>query len=306
MISHALVCDHGAGVVLKPPLEPMLARPADHLPVPGFLAGGAAYEPKWDGYRALVFVEHDGAVVQSRRGKDVTAAFPEIAAAATLQMPPGTVLDGELVVHVAGSLDFTALQRRIVAPARGRQMAAAQPAHFVAFDLLAVAGQDLRSQRFYLRRRKLESLMAASTAPLQLTPQTTDVEEARGWMEQYAATPVGLEGLVAKGLGEPYRGGRRGWLKVRVRDTVEVILGAVTGSRSRPERLVLGLHDDSGDLVVAGGTSPLSPRQRGELVPHLREPTGDHPWPDELPSDGWGASAEARSLSRWWTRWWWK
>lgn len=123
--------------MLKPPLEPMLARPVDRLPAPEALHGGAAYEPKWGGYRTVLFVDTDGVVVQSRRGKDITASFPEIAAAAGSQLPRGTVLDGELVVLGAGSLDFTALQRRIVSPRRGQQLAAEQPASFVAFDLLA-------------------------------------------------------------------------------------------------------------------------------------------------------------------------
>jgi ATP-dependent DNA ligase len=274
---------------LRPPLVPMLAKAADRLPAATALAGGAAYEPKWDGYRSVLFVDPDGVVVQSRRGKDITASFPDVADAAADQLPVGTVIDGELVVlGDGGTLDFAALQRRIVAPRRGRQIAVGQPASFVAFDLLAADGVDLRDRTFRERRHQLVDVMADSRPPLQLTPQTLDVEVARGWLRDYAQTPVGLEGVVVKGLGQPYRGGSRGWLKVRVRETVEVIVGAVTGTLRAPERLVLGMYDDTGELVVAGGTSSLSTRQRKNVVPWLRAPTTPHPWPAELPQGRMG------------------
>lgn len=267
----------------------MLARAVDRLPEPGALRGGAAYEPKWDGYRALLFVGPDAVVVQSRRGKDITASFPEVADAAAEQMPDGSVLDGELVVlGDDGKLDFTALQRRIVAPRRGREKAAEQPASFVAFDLLAAGDIDLREKPFAERRRQLQQLMARSRPPLQLTPQTVDVDVAHDWMRDYAAAPVGLEGVVVKALDQPYRGGSRGWLKVRVRDTVEVIVGAVTGTMNAPERLVLGTYDDTGELAVVGGTSTLSARQRKHLVPSLRAPAAPHPWPKEIPQGRMG------------------
>jgi ATP-dependent DNA ligase len=123
---------------------------------------------------------------------------------------------------------------------------------------------------------------------LQLTPQTRDYALASRWLADYAGSSVGLEGVVVKGLADPYLSGRREWLKVRVRDTVEVVVGAVTGGLDAPERLVLGLYDDAGELVVAGGTTALSARQREELGGLLREPSTPHPWPTELPQGRMG------------------
>ena len=273
--------------MLRPPVEPMLAQAVTRLPEPGALHGGAAYEPKYDGYRALLFVDASGVVVQSRRGKDISESFPEIAAAAGL-LPRGTVLDGELVVLVDGVLDFAALQRRLVSSRRARQLASDQPAHYVAFDLLAADGEDIRGQPFAARRRTLEGVLSGAAGRLQLTPQTNDPEVAAGWLEQYAAASVGVEGVVVKGLADRYQSGHRGWVKVRVRETVEVIVGAVTGTLVTPDRLVLGLYDAAGQLSVAGGTAPLSPRQRAQLTVLLQPPRVPHPWPTELPQGRMG------------------
>jgi ATP-dependent DNA ligase len=273
---------------MKPPVDPMLAQPVSRLPRPGALRGGAAYEPKYDGYRALIFVEGDRIFVQSRRGKDITGSFPEIASAAAEQLPTGTVVDGELVVLVDGVLDFAALQRRLVTARRARTLAVDLPAHFVAFDLLAADGEDIRALPFRERRAALEALPLPASGTLLLVPQTRDAAEAERWLEQYADASVGLEGIVAKGLADSYESGRRGWQKVRVRDTVDVIVAAVTGALEAPDRLILGLRDESGTLVVAGGTAPLSRRQREEVLPLLKEPGSPHPWPRELPQGRMG------------------
>ena len=272
--------------MLNPPVEPMLARPVEPLPHEDALPGGCAYEPKLDGYRALLLVSVAGCFVQSRRGKDMTSSFPDIASAAEEQLPAATVLDGELAVLGAdGVLDFAALQHRLAGGRRARALAAEQPASYVAFDLLwnPTLG-DLRSRPLSDRRDALEQLLHDSRPPLQLSPQTTDYDIAAEWMQQYAAAAVGLEGVVVKGLASRYETGRRGWLKVRVRHTAEAIVGAVTGTLAEPERLVLGYYDDVGTLIVAGSTSPLSPRQRTAVAPLLRPPAGMHPWPTEMPA----------------------
>jgi ATP-dependent DNA ligase len=275
--------------VLSPPLEPMLAKPVERLPAATALPGGCAYEPKFDGYRALLFISEQGCVVQSRRGKDITRSFPELAEAATHALTPGTVLDGELVIlGTDGVLDFAALQRRITGAARARSLAVKQPASFVAFDLLHAADADLRELSLAARRRTLETLLSEVRPPLQFSPQTTDPHLAASWLKQYAHTAVGLEGLVVKGLADRYQHGRRGWLKVRVRNTVEVLVGAVIGSRNVPERLVLALYDPQGQLFVVGGTGELSRRERDEIAHLLAEPRGDHPWPPELPTGRMG------------------
>jgi ATP-dependent DNA ligase len=274
--------------MLTVPQDVMLARAVNRLPEAGVLSGGCGYEPKWDGYRALVFRPDSGVVVQSRRGSDLTGAFPDIVAAAVTQLPAGVVLDGELVVWGEAGLDFSALQTRMVAPRRARALAAQRPASFVAFDLLAVNGRDIRSQPLRERRKQLELLMEQAKPPLQLTPHTTDLAQARAWLVDYAAAHVGVEGLVIKGLGERYQPGRRGWLKFRIRHTTEAVVGAVIGARDNPQRLVLGLYDASGSLRIAGGTSLLQPRERTALGSLLRPPAGTHPWPAELPAGRMG------------------
>jgi ATP-dependent DNA ligase len=131
--------------------------------------------------------------------------------------------------------------------------------------------------------------------PLQVTPATRDGDVAAVWLRDYTTADVGIEGLVIKGLGQAYRSGARAWLKLRSRTTVEAIVGAVTGTRSRPERLILGLHDRDGRLLIAGGTGPLSPTQQRQVSPHLRA-TADHPWPPELPPGRTGIFGRRRQL----------
>ena len=263
----------------------MLAKPVEVLPRPGALPGGCLYEPKWDGYRALVRVDEDGARIRSRHGVDLTGAFPDIARAAAGQLHPGSLLDGELVIWNAATsaLDFPALQRRLASPARAARLAAAEPASFVAFDILVDGGVVLTGQRLRERRRALERLVPLLSPPLQVTPATADHDVAAAWLRDYTTADVGVEGLVIKALGQPYRPGVRAWLKLRSRTTAEAVVGAITGTLARPDRLVLGLHDRAGRLRVAGTTAPLSPDQRRDLRPHLRPPAGEHPWPAVLP-----------------------
>ena len=149
------------------------------------------------------------------------------------------------------------------------------------FDVLAAGGDDLRGEPLRVRRRRLEDLLADAQPPLMLSPATTDREQAQEWLTKYAAAHVGIEGIVAKGLGQRYRGGARDWLKYRYRDTVDVIVGAVTGSLTSPERLILGLYRD-GELHIVGGTSALSITQQRLLAPLLAPPAGEHPWPQVI------------------------
>jgi len=154
----------------------MLAQPSAEVPSPAALIGGSWYEPKFDGYRCLVFVDDTAALVQSRRGHDITAAFPDVAAAAVAQLPPGTVVDGELVVWAGSGLDFSALQRRLVGGRTVGKLARQQPASVMLFDVLAVAGRDVRRHPLRDRRRLLEAVGVNMAPPLQLVPHTTDVD----------------------------------------------------------------------------------------------------------------------------------
>jgi len=162
--------------------------------------------------------------------------------------------------------------------ANARRLATERPANYVIFDLLAAGGDDLRDEPLRVRRQRLEHLLAHAEPPLMLSPATTDPEQAQEWVTKYAAAQVGIEGLVAKGLAQRYRGGARDWLKYRYRDTADVIVGAVTGSLMFPERLILGLYGDRA-LHIVGGTSALSAAQQRLLAPLLAPAASDHPWP---------------------------
>ncbi len=263
------------GLLVPPAVA--LARSVRELPAASAMPGGTRYEPKWDGFRTVV-VHDDEVSLWSRRAKNLTKSFPELAAAARAMIPPGCVVDGEAVVWIDGRLSFDALQRRLGTGAeRARRLASAQPASFVGFDMLAVAGHDVRRLPFDDRRRLLEELAGEWAPPLNLSPVTADVDEAREWMETLPA--AGIEGIVAKGGGQPYVGGARDWLKVKRRDTLDVVLAAVIGPRQRPEAVVVGLPDQDG-LRIVGRSTPLRPHEARQLGEHLRPPAGEHPWPE--------------------------
>lgn len=259
----------------------MLAKPAATLPAVGGLLGGTVYEPKWDGYRAILERTSAGCRVWSRKGADLAAGFPEIVQAALQQLEPSTVIDGELVVWRDGRLDFGALAPRLACRGRRGPRADLPPASFLAFDVLAAGDVDLRTKPLRDRRVVLEQLAGSWQPPMQLTPQTADPAEAQRWLTEYAAAEVGVEGLVAKGAGQRYLPGQRGWVKFRIRNTREATVGAVIGRVDQPVRLILGLRDAAGTLRVAGATHPLSSRESAELAAVLVR-TDDHPWPTEL------------------------
>ena len=256
----------------------MLAKPAATLPAGSALPGGTVYEPKWDGYRAILERTPEGCRVWSRNGADLTAGFPDIVDAACEQLQQGSVFDGELVVWREGRLDFAALAPRLAYRGRRRPPAQLAPAAFLAFDLLAADDADVRGEPLRVRRSLLEQLAETWRPPLQLTPQTADPAQARRWLEEY---DVGVEGLVAKGASQRYLPGQRGWVKLRIHNTQEATVGAVIGPVEQPVRLILGLVDGAGRLRVAGATHPLSSRESAELAAVLVG-ADDHPWPAEL------------------------
>jgi ATP-dependent DNA ligase len=263
-------------------VEPMLAAAVGEVPQPDALPGGCVYEPKWDGFRGIVSVDGQGRVtVASRRRKDLSSSFPDVVDAVLDQLGGPLVLDGELVVWAGGRLDFTALQQRLVAGRRLAALAAALPVSYVVFDVLAIAGEDLTASPWRARRARLEELMAGARPPLQLSPATTDRDEALVWFETWA--PVGVEGLVVKGRDQPYLPGQRRWLKVRHRQSAEAVVGAVVGTVAAPERLVLGAFDPGGVLRVVGTTGPLPSRVAQAVGAVLAIPVGEHPWPVEIP-----------------------
>lgn len=218
-----------------------------------------------------------GVSLWSRQGKNLTPYFPELAAAAA-EIPEGCVVDGEVVVWNGGRLDFDALQRRLsTGAAKVDRLAYAQPASYVAFDVLAVAGRDVRGIALEHRRALLEELASTWTPPMNLSPVTADYDEASDWLATMPAT--GIEGIVVKGATQRYEGGQRQWLKVKHRDTIDVIAGAVIGPMSRPEAVVVGLPV-AGELRIAGRSTPLPLHVARTLSTQLQPPEGEHPWPE--------------------------
>lgn len=280
---------------LTGPVAVELARAQESVPGRQALPGGCVYELKWDGYRLVVVRDHSTTRLWSRQGKDLTERFPDVAAAAHDALPPGTVVDGEVVIWDGARLSFDLLQRRLATGAgRVPRLAKDHPASYVAFDLLAADGRDLRDRPWTQRRRRLEEV-ARWEPPLQLSPTTEDVEVATGWMADYR--PAGIEGLVAKGRTTRYAPGQRGWLKVKSRETVEVVVGAVTGSLTRPQSVVAGLYR-ADELVVVGRSVPLTAAQSRSLGAVLLPAGPDHPWPDTISSSRFGGSGSRTSLSK--------
>ncbi|MFD6935211.1 ATP-dependent DNA ligase [Streptomyces goshikiensis] len=224
-------------------------------------APGLAYEPKFDGHRLVVVRTVEDVVLQARSGRIVTTAFPDLAAAAR-QLPAGTVLDGEAVVWHEGRTDFALVQRRAAATAaRAAVLAQSLPASYAAFDVLELAGLDLRARPYERRRALLVDLLLPLGPPLQPVPMTTDPELAATWYETLPAS--GIEGLVVKRLDQPYPAGRRGWRKLRHTNVRDAAVVGYTGSPRRPVALVLVLPvGDETPLV----SSPLTPALRAEMA----------------------------------------
>ncbi|MEJ8654739.1 ATP-dependent DNA ligase [Streptomyces sp. MS1.AVA.3] len=276
---------------LTPPIEPMLARSLDRLPTPGALPGGVVLEQKVDGYRAIAFVRRGRLFLQTRRGADLTHAFPDLADAAA-EVGKDVVLDGELVVPREGRLDFTVLQDR--ARRRGSTAAAsasANPAYLICFDVLEADDTELLAQSYAERRARLERLFADEVlaAPFALCPATPDFDVATSWLDP-AWGAAGIEGVVAKGRAQRYRPGERAWIKVRRRDTHEAVVGAVTGGVQRPTTVLLGRYDDRGRLHFIGRSVPLAKRLQSDLAENLAAAAADHPWTGRSFSAGWGSN----------------
>lgn len=234
---------------------------------------GLAYEPKFDGHRLVVVRTEADVLLQARSGRIVTNAFPDLAAAAR-QLPAGTVLDGEVVVWHAGRTDFALVQRRAAATAaRAAVLAQTLPASYAAFDVLELAGLDVRGRPYERRRALLVDLLLPLGPPLQPVPMTTDPELAATWYETLPAS--GIEGLVVKRLDQTYPAGRRGWQKLRHTDVRDAAVVGYTGTPRRPLALVLVLPvGDETPLV----SSPLTAALRAEVAAEVAA-RGEDPAP---------------------------
>ncbi|MFJ5212792.1 ATP-dependent DNA ligase [Streptomyces nigra] len=287
-------------MTLIPPIEPMLAEARRELPPHRSLPGNLVAEQKPDGFRVVLFARPGLVMVQSRRGADLTPAFPEIATAASA-LSEALVLDGELVVAAKGRLHFGELQKR----ARRRRSSAAQaaaehPANLIVFDVLEAGGKELLDRPYRERRAMLEDLFARDVlgAPFTLCPATPDRATALEWLDP-AWGEVGIEGVVVKGGEQRYLPGRRAWIKVRSRTTAEGIIGSVTGRVESPSSLLLGRYDDTGRLRFFARTTPLNPAARRDLAGRLRAAGAEHPWHGWKFSAGWGSSGELEHQPVW-------
>lgn len=286
---------------LAPPIEPMLANAAPAIPDGAFL-----YEPKWDGFRALVFRGRDGAVfIQSRDLKPLDRYFPELHAALAAGLPDGVVVDGEIVIATPRGLDFDALQMRLhPAASRVAKLAREIPASFVAFDLLARDGEDVRARPQHERRALLESLLAGVAPPLHLTPVTRDAALAMDWLGRFEG--AGLDGVVAKPLDAPYQPGVRAMTKIKHVRSADCVVAGFRWHKQGPGThvgsLLLGLYDDRGRLQHVGVTSAFTMATRqalaAELAPLRAHALDDHPW-REWASVGEPTSRMPGGQSRW-------
>ncbi len=256
------------------PVQPMLAKAVASVPDPDSVPGGLLYEPKWDGFRAIVRIQDGTCEIGSRGSKMLTRYFPELVEALLLNLPERCVVDGEIVVRrgVSGAerLDWDALSQRIhPAESRVRLLSAQTPSSFVAFDLLAIDGNDLTGLPFSDRRAALEGVGESFSAPLHLSQVTHDVELARRWLVEFEG--AGLDGIVAKPLAALYEPNKRRMLKVKHHRTADVVvLGyRVHKSGQGVGSLLLGLYDDDGELRNVGGISAFSDKRRLELIGEL-------------------------------------
>lgn len=244
-------------------IEPMTAHPAAALP-DARRADRFAFEAKADGWRGITIKDRGRVRLISRQQRPLTHAFPEVVAGLLEQVPDGTVLDGELVVHHGGRFDFGALQRRthpagVAAARRGELPAAA----YMVFDLLFLSGVDLRPQPYLVRRERLEQLLGAARPPLVCMPMTRDLAGAHAWLHDHAA--AGVEGVVVKHVRHGYLPATRSWSKIRSKRTAEALVLGVSGSLDRPETLLLALPRPDGGVRFAGRTSVLPAPVRREL-----------------------------------------
>jgi len=259
----------------------MLAKRVSELP-----SGDTwSFEPKWDGFRALVFRDGDEVLIQSRDEKPLNRYFPELLEPIKSELPPRCVLDGEIVIAKQGALDFDALQLRIhPAASRVNLLAAEIPSSFVAFDLLAEGSKDFRGLAFQQRRRKLESLLSKSRSPIHLTPATNDLSVAADWFRRFEG--AGLDGVIAKPLSGTYESNKRVMFKVKHERECDCVVAGFRwhkkGDRSSVGSLLLGLYDDTGSLQHVGVCASFTDKKRIELVeflsPYRKKALDDHPW----------------------------
>ncbi len=270
---------------VMPPVQPMLAKAVKGIPDPAKFDGGLSFEPKWDGFRCLVFKDGDEVELTSRNTKPLTRYFPEVVAAMREQLPARCVLDGELFVAIGSRLEFEVLQERIhPADSRVTMLAEKTPASFVAFDMLASGDDSLVHRPFSERRARMEAELGGLTGPTYLTRTTTDVDEAQSWFEEFEG--AGLDGVIAKPLAATYQPNARTMLKIKHERTADVVVAGYrlhkTSTQEKPllGSMLLGLYAD-GKLQHVGVSASFTAARRAELLEELKPLECDiteHPW----------------------------
>jgi ATP-dependent DNA ligase len=289
------------GFPIAPPIEPMLAKLSTELPVGEFL-----YEPKWDGFRAIVFRGGGDVFIQSRDLRPLDRYFPELHALFLALLPDGCVVDGEIVIATTRGLDFDALQLRLhPAASRAAKLAKETPAEFVAFDALAADDEDLRVMAQSERRTRLERLLAGVQRPIHLTPMTRDVNQASEWLSRFEG--AGLDGVIAKPAGGTYEPGKRAMIKVKHVRTADCVVAGFRWYKAGKDVLVgsllLGLYDDRRRLHHVGVTSSFTVAVRRqlavELAPLRTRALEDHPWREWAEAGGHDMTRMPGGQSRW-------
>jgi ATP-dependent DNA ligase len=284
---------------INPPVKPMLAKPVAEIPP------GQIYEPKWDGFRSIIF--RDGAEVEigSRNEKPMTRYFPEVVEAVLANFPARAVIDGEIIVADTerNTLDFEALQQRIhPAASRVKLLSEQTPAGFVAFDLLAIGDEDLTEKPFAERRARLEQVLKDAKPPIYTTPATQDLETAQRWFAEFEG--AGLDGLIAKRTDVLYEPDKRVMTKIKHKRTADCVVAGYRVHKSADNRigsLLLGLYDERDVLVSVGviGSFPMAVREElFEQMQHLVTTFEGHPWNWAAHMDG-ERTPRKNEVSRW-------
>ena len=288
-----------------PPLAPMLSSAADALPG----GDGWQFEPKWDGFRTLVFRDGAEILLQSRDEKPMNRYFPEVIAPLAAALPERSVVDGEIVIVGAHGLDFEALLLRIhPAASRVKLLAEQSPASFVVWDLLALGDEDLREAPLAVRRERLERVLRGDTPAVRLSPATRDRALAEDWFRRFEG--AGLDGVMAKRLDEPYRPGERTMIKVKHQRTADCVVAGFRWHKKGPGTMIgsllLGLYDDEHTLHHVGVAAAFSNEVRKQLVTELAplrtNALAGHPWRDWAEAEAEASAAGQRmpgATSRW-------